>query len=188
MISLHFHIERWKKNKEYGVYVSTDGRIKDDGKKIVPQRVSSATGYAVIKLGNYWVSVHKLVAETWLKGGEGKTIDHKDSNKRNNKLSNLEYVTLQENFDRASNNLVVENDSKVFDTIAAPNEVEWFYRYKLKFPKKSRVLEAEIAIPRIKQHASQHKKYLGYLLKRKPDGTIVGEGYFNETEIKGYGC
>lgn len=46
--------------------------------------------------------VHQLVAEAFLgQRPEGYTIDHKDGNRENNRADNLEYVTLNENIERA---------------------------------------------------------------------------------------
>ena len=46
--------------------------------------------------------VHRLIAEYFIPKVEGKTfINHKDGNKTNNKLSNLEWVTQSENIKHA---------------------------------------------------------------------------------------
>ena len=43
--------------------------------------------------------VHRLVAKAWLASTwfEGAEVNHRDGNKRNNHISNLEWVTRQEN-------------------------------------------------------------------------------------------
>lgn len=51
-----------------------------------------------------WIPVHKLMALSWLNLGDcpdGMTVNHKDGNKTNNKLSNLEVVTVQQNLAHA---------------------------------------------------------------------------------------
>lgn len=46
--------------------------------------------------------VHTLVALTFLgKKPEGLTVNHKDTNKKNNHYSNLEYLSIQENLEHA---------------------------------------------------------------------------------------
>ena len=46
--------------------------------------------------------VHRLVAEAFLDNPDGKAeVNHKDANKKNNHISNLEWVTRQENMDCA---------------------------------------------------------------------------------------
>lgn len=50
-------------------------------------------------------TIHRLVAELFLEPVEGKThVNHKDCNKSNNCVSNLEWCTLQENVDHYMEN------------------------------------------------------------------------------------
>jgi len=51
-------------------------------------------------------SVHRLILENFnpVEGMENLQVNHIDGNKRNNKLSNLEWTTCQENIDHAINN------------------------------------------------------------------------------------
>jgi len=101
-ISLHFTIERWKYNKRYNLYVSTLGRIKH--KKVIIEPQINTSGYCVLP-HDYAVEglsslVHRLVLETF-KGKSDLTVDHLNSNKRDNRLCNLEYVSQEENQRRA---------------------------------------------------------------------------------------
>lgn len=50
-----------------------------------------------------YASVHTLVAGAFLGPANGLDVNHIDGDKRNNRLSNLEYVTRRENLQHASN-------------------------------------------------------------------------------------
>ena len=59
-------------------------------------------GYYVVNLAKdnrgEWIRVHRLVAEAFIPDPEKKEeVNHKDGNKLNNKVNNLEWVTHQEN-------------------------------------------------------------------------------------------
>ena len=98
--------ERWKKVPELdSVKVSSLGRVKINGKLIKPK--ISSTGYFVVEVEDKIYLVHRLVAKAFLKRNLEKyeTIDHIDSNRRNNAVSNLEIVTQEENQARADANL-----------------------------------------------------------------------------------
>lgn len=72
----------------------------------------SAKGYQRVNLGGVVYQVHRLVAMTWIPNTEDKPqINHIDGNKLNNHISNLEWVTNQENRDHAKdNNLICRRD------------------------------------------------------------------------------
>ena len=112
--SIHIEIERWKYHKELDVYVSSNGRIKDKHGKI--QTVCACNGYLYYK----GKRIHRLVAELFMPVSNSKdlTIDHKDHNKRNNCVSNLEWVSLEENIQRADEDLKqhAPDNNKPIDT------------------------------------------------------------------------
>lgn len=98
---LNVSVEKWKYNTDYGVYVSNMGNFKREDKKDLPKRLSGGYFSVMTKCG--WRYAHRLVALTWMPipDAENLTVDHKDSNKRNNAASNLEWVTQEENQRRA---------------------------------------------------------------------------------------
>lgn len=100
-------IERWKFNKDFGVYVSSQGNFKDRQKRRLPIRVNQ-NGYCMIKTERGLVLAHRLVMFTWkpIPNAESLTVDHLNHNKRDNSVENLEWVTRRENQLRAKNDFV----------------------------------------------------------------------------------
>lgn len=95
-----------------GLYaVTTDGRVWSYSKKDYLKTQLSYNGYVWLKLSLNGKSktkrVHRLVAATYIPNPQAKPcVNHLDGNKKNNDLSNLEWVTNQENTDHAkANNL-----------------------------------------------------------------------------------
>ena len=110
--------EKWLPVKGYeGLYaVSNKGRVKSIDRKVrrksdgalVSKRGKYLKGH-IIEKGYHQVMlskngvrvpklVHRLVLETFMPVfNEGLEVNHKDLNKRNNALDNLEWVTPQEN-------------------------------------------------------------------------------------------
>lgn len=101
-------MEIWKKIKEYPNYeVSDHGSIRSLGfkfhkaKVLKPGLVGKENGqYLSIQFGKNGKKryVHRLVAVTFIKNPVNKReVNHKDGNKLNNHVSNLEWVTPSEN-------------------------------------------------------------------------------------------
>lgn len=69
-------------------------------------------------------SAHRLVASAWLDKPEGKTqVNHKDGDKENNRASNLEWVTIQENNHHAVNVLGVRRGEKNYHAKLTDDQV-----------------------------------------------------------------
>jgi predicted XRE-type DNA-binding protein len=105
-------IEIWKPIKGFeGRYeVSNLGRVKSLDMEVFNGRayynktgrilkVSKSGNYQVVSLGKSTRRlVHRIVAETFLENPhDKKTVNHKDGNKDNNKVDNLEWLTQKEN-------------------------------------------------------------------------------------------
>ena len=131
------HIEKWKWNKEYRIYVSNFGHFKDEHKRPLPVKVATS-GYLMVKTACGLKLAHRIVMFTWvpIPGAEDLTVDHLDHNKRNNSVDNLEWVTLEENQRRAKKDLCQDcpiqtpstkkyryGHSQAFDTI--DEAVDW---------------------------------------------------------------
>jgi hypothetical protein len=104
--------EVWKPIKDYPNYaVSSIGRVKRIGGNVKGMKVSSQglmslildkDGYLKVGLrndeGRSHFRVHRLVALAFITNEHGKPeVNHKDSNRANNYVNNLEWVTGGEN-------------------------------------------------------------------------------------------
>lgn len=94
-----------KRSKEIKGFVDytidTEGKILNKKGNELKQTINR-DGYAMVKLCDNGYekncSVHRLVAETFLPNPDNKkTVNHKDGNKTNNKVENLEWATYSEN-------------------------------------------------------------------------------------------
>ena len=106
--SFNFKIEKWKWNSEYRVYVSTLGNFKDEHKRSLPLKIGNNKGYVFIRTANGFKAAHRLVLLTFrpIPNAEELTVDHKNHNKRDNSLENLEWVSFKENQRRAKKDRV----------------------------------------------------------------------------------
>lgn len=105
---LNLHIERWKWNKEYRVYVSNLGHFKDEYKRELPIKINATTGYCWVNTFLGYKLCHRLVLLTWkpVPDAENLTVDHLNHNKRENTIFNLEWVTKEENLKRAQRDII----------------------------------------------------------------------------------
>lgn len=106
--------EQWKTIDDHPNYeVSSEGRIRSIGRWLINQNGikrywkvrlltshPGGSGYRSIVLDGEGCWVHKLVAVAFIPNPQNKRcVNHKDKNKTNNSISNLEWVTHQENMD-----------------------------------------------------------------------------------------
>ena len=101
---IHIEIERWKYLESMDVYISSYGRFKNRNGEFLS--VGAKNNYLVFR-GEY---IHRLVLSAFkpIPGWAGLTVDHLNHNTRDNRISNLEWVTLAENTRRARKD---ENDN-----------------------------------------------------------------------------
>lgn len=84
--------------KEFPQYeINTKGQVRNSNKHILSQSISNAGYYRVHLCKNgkaKWYAVHKLVAETFIPNPlHLPEVNHKDENKLNNDVSNLEWCS-----------------------------------------------------------------------------------------------
>lgn len=113
---IHLSIERWRKNEEYGVWVSNMGHVRlIKNKQRLEPRIGRK-GYCKVFTEQGPVSVHRLVAYTWLGDmrNEKYTVDHINSNKRDNSVKNLRWVSkeINEQYAAFMSADVIEEDGK----------------------------------------------------------------------------
>ena len=102
----------WKDIKGYeGLYqVSDKGevrRITKKGYRLLKQSINKPSNYPSVALSKEGKqktkTVHRIVAETFLElPSQDYEVNHKDGNKTNNSVSNLEWVTQKANIDHAN--------------------------------------------------------------------------------------
>ena len=122
--------EIWKPIKGYeGLYeVSNLGRVKSVARNMIRKTyIKKDKGYEIIMLckngrgKNH--SVHRLVAEAFIPNPYGKReINHKDYNRANNNVANLEWVTRVENIvyslpNRPKEKNIGENEKHIKNTL-----------------------------------------------------------------------
>lgn len=91
-----------------GLYFATeDGRIYSSiSNKYLKPDLSGNAGYARVGLSGKRFLVHRLIALVYI--GESKlNVNHKDGNKLNNHVSNLEYLSQKDNIKHAFENGLV---------------------------------------------------------------------------------
>lgn len=102
-------MEVWKPVHNFPSYnCSNKGKIINVRTQHILKTYINDKGYEIVCLRKnnkqYTISVHKLIAETFLGEHPGMDIHHKDSNRSNNSVENLEYVTRQETVRKSFSN------------------------------------------------------------------------------------
>ena len=96
-------MEEWHTIPDFPNYEITEtGKIRHKEKKKIRKASPSKRGYPVVSLrkdGKQYIrTIHILVARTFIPNPENKPeVNHKDGNKWNYRLNNLEWVTSREN-------------------------------------------------------------------------------------------
>lgn len=92
----------WKRYKDTNYLVSKDGQVYNTKTRILLKQTPNQGGYIryTLRINNKNCSkqAHILVLETWTDQDlTGKVVNHKDGNKSNNNISNLQAVSKSEN-------------------------------------------------------------------------------------------
>lgn len=99
-------IEKWKKIKDAeGYQISSFGRVM--GIRKIYKTPLNRKGYPTLRIPNrnFCKTVHRLVSEAFIGPmPKGMQVNHKDCNKTNNYVNNLEYSTPKKNVQHAIKN------------------------------------------------------------------------------------
>ena len=102
--------EIWKETEYKGYFISNLGRLKGRTGKILKQHIGK-TGYYIVSISPYGrqgksicLKIHRVVAKAFLSNENNyPIINHKEGNKLNNNVDNLEWCTYSHNTQHAFN-------------------------------------------------------------------------------------
>ena len=91
----------WKRINDTNYYVSDVGEVKNKkGKLLKPSKTYN--GYLRVNINGRLVRIHRIVAEAFIPNTfDLPQVNHKDGNKTNNTIDNLEWCTSSENIKHA---------------------------------------------------------------------------------------
>jgi hypothetical protein len=92
-------MEEYRVIKGYENYsVSNYGNVRNDKTGTIFKAGFNTKGYKRVKLGGKCINIHRLVAQAFIPNQHNKPcIDHINTNKADNNVNNLRWVTNQEN-------------------------------------------------------------------------------------------
>ena len=159
--------EVWKDVAGYeGIYqISSLGRLKNIRRHRMMNPSINGSGYVVASLSKdgkcSMVRVHRLVAKAFLpqKHSDLRLVNHKDGNKTNNVVHNLEWVTPKINSVHALETGLINNDVVV--QLGADGIILGFYHSAREASKKTGIDSS--AISKVIKHSPDHPKAGGYV-------------------------
>ncbi len=136
--------------------VTEDGRVINNKRNKEKKACIDKHGYLKVGLNdqNKKYFVHRLVALTYIENPDNKeTVNHKDGNKLNNHVSNLEWMTNAENIKHAHNNNLIKRTpirciktGKIWDSLsqaAKENKINPGHLYNMLHGKTTNTSELE---------------------------------------------
>ena len=120
-----------------------DGRVWSKKRKgIWLKPFPNPKGYLLVDLDCQYLTVHRIVAEHYIPNPENKPqVDHIDRNRLNNHVSNLRWVTCQENID---NRGMCSTNKSGHKYISYNNEKKkWLFQYRKRGHKKSKIFKTK---------------------------------------------
>lgn len=153
--------EQWKRviidNIEWNYEVSSHGNVRNvkTGRIMTPQ--DNGHGYLQVGLSldkkQYWIYVHRLVASAFIPNPDNKpTVNHKDENKSNNHVDNLEWADH-------------ERQNGYGTRTERAEQTKQDKRFYNKFKKRVRCIETNTIYDSIKQASVETGIYEGNIIK-----------------------
>ena len=103
-------------------YITEDGKVYSNIQNKWLKPINQVNGYLMVPLQGGKKYIHRLVAETFIpKPNNLSQVNHKDENKKNNHIDNLEWCTPKYNInygshnDRSSKSKMLENIANKFE-------------------------------------------------------------------------
>mgnify|MGYP003302672019 CR=1 FL=1 len=132
-----------------GYEVSSDGRIRRNGKEL--KGTITKKGYIRVKIHNRATMLHRMIATAFLgKPEKNQQVNHKDGNKQNNNVENLEWCSPSENLLHAYRKL---GRKAAFEGKHMP---EWI-RKKISESNKGRIITEDCKRRNSESHRGKHK-------------------------------
>lgn len=116
--------EYWFPILDYDNYeVNLNGKVRNAKTKKILAQYENSNGYLYVCLSerNHTINkkVHRLVAEAFILNEDDKPqVNHKDGNKKNNNVSNLEWTTNKENMIHAKKSGLLKFNNEKHNIIA----------------------------------------------------------------------
>ena len=142
----------WKDVVDYeGLYkVSNLGRVWSVRKNIILYKRLRTDGYLTVRLSGDFnkkdIAIHRLVAMAFAENTHNKPcVNHVDGNKLNNKATNLEWVTVEENNIHALNMGLIKYKYKKVIQRSKNGEIIKFYQSIKEAGKENKVYDSNIS-------------------------------------------
>jgi hypothetical protein len=117
-----------KQYRDTPYYVTSDGKCYRNSQEV--KGYINSKGYVKVEVWKdnkrqYTVGLHRMVAECYIENPDQKPqINHRDGNKKNNNVVNLEWVTQEENIQHRLNVLHVGLDQSHKNTKIPAREIK----------------------------------------------------------------
>jgi len=107
------HGRKIKVGEYKGYLIYSNGKIQSLKTLKFLKPMKSGANYQVVKIKGRREYIHRIVATVFLSSKLGTEVNHKDGNKHNNCISNLEWATRQENMRHAKEHGKMKRGSQI---------------------------------------------------------------------------